>query len=71
MMTNHMQVIYVSRVPCVGEIIYLKSGGVDGGDEWTVNAVHHMPPMKFENNGGLLVEHEAVAEIRCVKYRGP
>lgn len=71
MMTNHMQFIYVSRVPCVGEVVFLASGGVDGGEEWTVTAVHHMPPMRFEDNGELLPEHEAVAEIRCAKYTGP
>jgi hypothetical protein len=70
MMTDHMQVIYVSRVPCVGEVIFLASGDVDGGDEWTVKSVHHMPPMKFED-GGPLPENEAVAEIRCVECTGP
>lgn len=70
MMTDHVQVIYLSRVPCVGEMIFLNSGGADGGSEWTVKEVHHMPPMKFKDNGELVAENEAVAEIRCVKHTG-
>jgi len=51
-------------------MIFLNSGGADGGSEWTVKEVHHMPPMKFKDNGELVAENEAVAEIRCVKHTG-
>jgi len=61
MMTDHMQVIYVSRVPCLGEVIFLSSADVEGGQEWTVTAVHHINSETPKCQGGNVTS----AATRC------
>lgn len=55
-----IELLQFTRVPCLGEIVYLRENTIAHGVSWRVTDVKHIPPRDDVRAS------EVVAEICCV-----
>ncbi len=59
---DHTKMLHVSRVPCIGEVMFVPNDEPTNGTNWRVLGVQHIPLV--EKHPGM---YEIVAEIHAVE----